>query len=806
MILPYRLTHKIPLIGLGAALIVAIGVGTASYLVGSQAVSDFSRDRLAAVAHDRAAEVSKYWNQLSRNTGAMASFPSTATALVDLATSWVDIPDDKTATLQQSYILDNPHAPQERYLLDSPEAFLRYNFVHRRIHPEFRALMLAQNFSDLYLIDLEGNILYSVAKQADFARLVTPVAGGLHEAFRAALLDEAAGDVHATDFSAYSLLENQVSAFFASVVFDPDGVKLGVIAARVDPIAINQILQSREGLGETGETVLVGPDFTLRSESELSEEADILQTVMQNDAVAGALAGKKGHAQTSDYRQMSMEIAASPVANIAQNWVVAGAMSSQEASLAVVRLRDVMVLVGTGLLLVIGLLAALASRSITKPLSNLVRTTNELAQGHLAVEVPGRDRRDELGELARALEVFRENGLKVTELTEAEAERIREGQATRAQMMLELQRAFGDVVDAAIEGDFSRRVNSVFPDAELNALARSINGLVDTVDRGLSETGSVLSALAAADLSTRMRGDYKGSFAALKADTNAVADKLSDIMGQLKRTSRTLRTATGEILSGADDLSSRTALQAATIEETSAAIEQLAKTVLQNAEHAAQASKAANGVTETAEEGGQVIVQTTEAMAKISTSSDKISSIIDLIDDIAFQTNLLALNASVEAARAGDAGKGFAVVAVEVRRLAQSAASASKDIKILIDQSAHEVGAGSKLVASAAVKIRTMLEAARSSSALMTGIAQQSREQAAAITEVNAAVQTMESMTQHNAALVEEMNASIQQTEQQATQLDEIVDIFVIEDENVLGGTRASAEGVNVLALRKRTA
>src|SRR5690606_17385106 len=138
---------------------------------------------------------------------------------------------------------------------------------------------------------------------------------------------------------------------------------------------------------------------------------------------------------------------------------------------------------------------------------------------------------------------------------------------------------------------------------------------------------------------------------------------------------------------GANDLSERTTKQAATIEETSAAMEQLASTVLANAERAREASTVATGVTHTAEEGGQVMGKATDAMERITQSSAKISNIIGLIDDIAFQTNLLALNASVEAARAGEAGKGFAVVAVEVRRLAQSAAQASAEVKALVEQS-----------------------------------------------------------------------------------------------------------------------
>jgi len=348
------------------------------------------------------------------------------------------------------------------------------------------------------------------------------------------------------------------------------------------------------------------------------------------------------------------------------------------------------------------------------------------------------------------------------------------------QILARLEQSFGRVVARAVEGRFDGRVDEKFGMPVFDNLAHSINALIETVQRGLAETGGVLSGLAQADLTRRVEGQYVGEFGALKDSTNAVADRLNQIIGQLKETSRGLKTATGEILSGANDLSERTTKQAATIEETSAAMEQLATTVLQNAERATEASHVASTVTRTAEEGGKVMGEANLAMERITASSSKISNIIGLIDDIAFQTNLLALNASVEAARAGDAGKGFAVVAVEVRRLAQSAASASSEVKVLIDQSSTEVSTGSKLVADAASRLQSMLEAARSSNALMDGIAHESRQQASAIDEVTTAVRQLDEMTQHNAALVEQTNAAIEQTEAQANDLDRVVDIFTV--------------------------
>ncbi|WP_193337484.1 methyl-accepting chemotaxis protein [Devosia beringensis] len=431
-----------------------------------------------------------------------------------------------------------------------------------------------------------------------------------------------------------------------------------------------------------------------------------------------------------------------------------------------------------GISLVVLLLATVIGRSITRPISALTRTMQSLMEGDFTVGVDGKDRGDEIGNMARAVEVFREQGLKVSQMTEAEAARIVADEAQRRLMMSQLQGAFGEVVDSAIAGDFSKRVNAEFPDQELNSLAGSVNSLVKTVEGGLSETGRVLKALANTDLTERMEGNYQGAFAQLQGDTNAVADRLTDVVNRLQNTSQSLRTATSEILAGANDLSERTTKQAATIEETSATMEQLAATVLANANKSGQASAKSQSVSLTAEEGGLVMGQATGAMEKITSSSAKISNIIGLIDDIAFQTNLLALNASVEAARAGDAGKGFAVVAVEVRRLAQSAASASADVKVLIEQSASEVAGGTKLVAEAAGKLEAILIGVRETSQVMEGIARDSREQASAIEEVNVGVRQMDEMTQHNAALVEEINAAIEQTESQAGELDEIVAVF----------------------------
>lgn len=376
--------------------------------------------------------------------------------------------------------------------------------------------------------------------------------------------------------------------------------------------------------------------------------------------------------------------------------------------------------------------------------------------------------------------VFKDNAIKVAQIAEQEQEAEKLRQLERASMMQELQSAFGEVVGAAGKGDFSRRVSAEFPDEELNSLAQGVNDLVETVDRGLAETGDVLAALSHTDLTKRVEGNYDGAFLKLKTDTNAVAEKFSEVVGQLRQTSRGLKAATAEILTGSNDLSERTTRQASAIEETSASMEQLTSAVEENAKRSEEAREKTVLTATIATKNGEVMDLATNAMERITSSSSKISNIIGMIDDIAFQTNLLALNASVEAARAGEAGKGFAVVAVEVRRLAQSAAEASADVKQLVEQSAQEVGTGTGLVADASQRIEEMLTAVQENRELMRDISSASRDQASAIENVNAAIRQMDEMTQHNAALVEETNAAIEQTEEQAVALDDIVEIFKV--------------------------
>ncbi|WP_229257252.1 methyl-accepting chemotaxis protein [Duganella callida] len=290
-------------------------------------------------------------------------------------------------------------------------------------------------------------------------------------------------------------------------------------------------------------------------------------------------------------------------------------------------------------------------------------------------------------------------------------------------------------------------------------------------------TAAIAGSIANGDLSVEINtsGVAKDS---LLAEMAEMRNSLVDIVGQVRSGTETIGTASREIAAGNVDLSSRTEMQASSLEKTASAMDELTSTVKQNADNAREANQLASAASDVAIRGGQVVSQVVDTMSSIDASAKKIVDIIGVIDGIAFQTNILALNAAVEAARAGEQGRGFAVVASEVRNLAQRSAGAAKEIKMLIDDSVEKVGAGTKLVGQAGVTMDEVVSSVRRVTDIMSEIANASQEQSAGIAQVNQSIIEMDSMTQQNAALVEEAAAAAQSLQDQAAELGRVVSIF----------------------------
>jgi len=416
--------------------------------------------------------------------------------------------------------------------------------------------------------------------------------------------------------------------------------------------------------------------------------------------------------------------------------------------------------------------------------SELAKMSNELVEGHLKATLLLVSVLQDYGRGNFASDMPAFPGKKA-DLTRAAAEAKRNLLAIN----MELKR----LVDAATSGDFAARGDATAFQNMFREMVSGMNQVMAACETGITGAGGVLEALARGDLRTGMQGEHKGQFAQLQMDANTTVAKLTEIIAQIKHSTGSIDTAARQISDGNNDLSERTAHQAASLEETASAMEAITAVVRQNSQNAGRANELAIGASNVAIKGRQVVAQVVETMSSIDSSSKKIVDIISVIDGIAFQTNILALNAAVEAARAGEQGRGFAVVASEVRNLAQRTVTAAKEIKVLIGESVEKVGAGTVLVDTAGQTMQEIVAAVKRVNDIMGEITTASADQSSSIESVNTSIATMDESTQQNASLVEQAAAAATRLQQQAERLHQAASIFELADEDAIVIQEAAA-------------
>lgn len=372
-----------------------------------------------------------------------------------------------------------------------------------------------------------------------------------------------------------------------------------------------------------------------------------------------------------------------------------------------------------------------------------------------------------------------------------------------------------DVMDRMAAGDLDAGRREIHADNELGMVTRAMETFRQAAlarregamrqEAAVQDMATALDKLAAGDLTHRITGDL-GEYARLKEGFNTSVAALADMLQQVAASAGQVGTGSAEIRAASDDLATRNECQAASLEETSAAMSQVTDLVRKSALGAAEARQAMNLTHEEASQGGAVVEQAIAAMSAIESSSSQINQIIDVIDGIAFQTNLLALNAGVEAARAGDAGKGFAVVANEVRALAQRSADAARHIKDMITTSSGQVERGVSLVGETGRLLQAIVQRVDAVRGQVEEIAEGALGQATRLEQVNAAVAEMDRMTQQNAAMVEQSTAAARSLAEESAELKRLVSQFRVSATAHLTARSVTAAAASILPHKARRA
>ncbi len=631
--------------------------------------------------------------------------------------------DNDSIYLQYKYIKDNPHPLGSKDALDAASDDTEYSRLHKLVHPPIRAFLEKFGYYDIFLVDLKsGDIVYSVFKELDYSTSLrdgTYADTNFGEVFREAANASDPNYVAFVDYKQYTPSYEAPASFIASPVFEGDE-KVGVLIFQMPIDRINAIMTDRAGMGETGETYMIGQDYLMRSDSHNSEAHTVVtsfrnpeQGLIKSEQAKKAIDGKTGQGIYTNHLGTRVLTSYAPVNILGLRWAILSEISKDEAFADIASLQKVVTIGLIVMTLIVILIGWLLSKNLMGPIKQI---NSELTQ----------------------------------------------------------------LSSAIIEGKLNKRIVSKDISVDFRETTTQINELLNSITAPIMASMEVIKRMANKDLTAQLEEQYQGQLEEFKQNINIAGQNLQTALNQVHSTAAEVNSKSEQLANASQELSQGATEQASSIEQINSSLTCVGEQSNHNAKNASHAKDLSHKTNQDAETGNTQMQEMIAAMTDINKSSENISRIIKVIDEIAFQTNLLALNAAVEAARAGKYGKGFAVVAEEVRNLAARSAKAAKETTELIEDSHSKVNQGSSLLQETAKSLNQMVTNSAKTQELVTEITTSSTEQAKSIEQIISAVSQVGEVTQKNTATSEETAAASEEVKKLTRELSQLIEEFNI--------------------------
>lgn len=726
-----RLAVKLPAAMILAAIIPCAVLGFSVYVNAEKEMEKSARSVVQTAAQSRSLSIKAYFHSMDSQLRDLSRNPTIADAVSKFSRAY-NQSSGEAEQLRKIYITENPHPVGRKDELVDANVEGDYHLLHKRLHGWLRGFQRDNSYYDLFLFDVDGNLVYSVFKEQDFATnfLKGPwAASGLGQVYRAAMK---AGDGKSEfgDFAPYGPSNGAAAGFIGTKVYRNAKV-VGVLAFQVPLEPITQIVSSPVGLGETGEAMVFSSSGSLLTDTRFMSLVDFDPKSAVTTDRDRAAQGKTGVVAMSDRLGRRILSAYQPLDVLGANWAFTARLTEAEVLAPADRIRDNFLMVSGAIIVFCLLLAYFIARAFVRPLTTITGVMSDLAGSNQNADIPYQQSADEIGDMARALNVFKETG------QQAERLRIEQAESERATAQREKELAEAEAVENQRRSE--RR------EKEAQARQESLRGTMDELN---SEIRSVVTTIRERTV------QLNDTSASMTDNVNGVSHQTAEAAGVATDAARN-------------------------VQSVASAAEELSTSISQIREQALRSTNVASSAVEEAQKSNTSVKSLAEA-------ADTIGQVVNLIQDIASQTNLLALNATIEAARAGEAGKGFAVVASEVKSLASQTAQATDQISAQISSMQSATGTAVSAIAGIADVIDQLhaisseiAEAVQEQDNATREISKSAQNVATSNEEVSASISTVADFSEQTGGLAENVRSSARDVAEDVVGLERTLDVLM---------------------------